>query len=137
MFSRVSVDLSLHYLAESTKEQLAISRFVASNEAVAETRTCLLYNRELNSHVMNKSTICGRTERILVYYLLVKPTVTWGVHLVELGQHGPDGFVGEVVHQLLEIKKRKQQQEILFSIPTPGETKHLFFIGNRRLYLGN
>ena len=44
MCSRVSVDLSLHYLAESTKEQLAISRFVDSNEAVAETRTCLLYN---------------------------------------------------------------------------------------------
>jgi hypothetical protein len=36
MCSRVSVDLSLYYLAESTKEQLAISRFVDSNEAVAE-----------------------------------------------------------------------------------------------------
>jgi hypothetical protein len=51
--------------------------------------------------------ICGRTERILVYCILVKPTVAWWVHLVELGQHGPDGFVGEVVHQLLQAKKKK------------------------------
>ena len=126
MCSRVSVDLSLHYLAESTKEQLAISRFVDSNEAVAKTRTCLLYNRELNWHVMNKSTICGRTERILVYYLLVKPTVTWGVHLVELGQHGPDGFVGEVVHQLLQAKKINSSRKF-YSVFLHQETSTSIF----------
>ena len=126
MCSRVSVDLSLHYLAESTKEQLAISRFVDSNEAVAKTRTCLLYNRELNSHVMNKSTICGRTERILVYYLLVKPTVTWGVHLVELGQHGPDGFVGEVVHQLLEAKRENSSRKF-YSVFLHQEKPNIYF----------
>jgi hypothetical protein len=42
------------------------------------------------------------------YYLLVEPTVVWWVHLVELGQDGPDGFVGEVVHQLLQAKKKKE-----------------------------
>lgn len=42
------------------------------------------------------------------YYLLVEPTVVWWVHLVELGQDGPDGFVGEVVHQLLQAKKKKR-----------------------------
>jgi hypothetical protein len=33
--------------------------------------------------------------------LLVEPAVARRVQLVELGQHGPHGLVGEVVHQLL------------------------------------
>ena len=34
--------------------------------------------------------------------LLVEPTVAWWVQLVELGQYGPHGFVGEVIHQLMQ-----------------------------------
>jgi hypothetical protein len=39
--------------------------------------------------------------------LLVEPTVAWWVQLVQLGQHGPHGFVGEVVHQLLQPQTPK------------------------------
>ena len=75
---------------------------------------------------MNRSMICGRTERILVYYLLVKPTVTWGVHLVELGQHGPDGFVGEVVHQLLEAKRENSSRKF-YSVFLHQEKPNIYF----------
>jgi hypothetical protein len=59
------------------------------------------------------------------YYLLVEPTVVWWVHLVELGQDGPDGFVGEVVHQLLQAKKKRD---------STIHTQEKSFIGNKRFY---
>ena len=42
--------------------------------------------------------------------LLVEPAVAGWVHLVELRQHGPHGFVGKVVHQLLH----HHEQETFF-----------------------
>ena len=79
-----------------------------------------------NSYLMNRSMICGRTERIPVYCILVKPTVAWWVHLVELGQHGPDGFVGEVVHQLLQAKKINSSRKF-YSVFLHQEKPNIYF----------
>jgi hypothetical protein len=45
--------------------------------------------------------------------LLVEPAVAGRVHLVELGKHGPHGFVGEVVHQLLRACRKKHDEEMV------------------------
>ena len=58
----------------------------------------------------------------MTHVLLVEPAVARWVHFVELGQHGPHGFVREVIHQLLH---RHEQEVNTLHQPLPRKIKEM------------
>jgi hypothetical protein len=90
-----SLDLLVAYLYKSAQEELALSRLVHCNKADRETRRTELVQR------FQKKKLFFWFMYVSLSDLLVEPAVAGRVHLVQLGHYGPDGFVGEVIHQLL------------------------------------